>query len=547
MHKPNKPIDDLKRQCIRSLLKEALSKVESNKPTIFLKITNETEYHHSLQYGDGVNKLSTRFHFYGSCSQGGLYFTSPEFILNFLMFGTNLRVVSVEEFKSDPNFLLQLDPGKDKWRSNMLFLKEKMELSDPLTYQFLEKCGTKIYFESNARRIVLHAASHGYLEVIKMFFENEGLGFKHRTYGSYEFLSQALIGGHLEAAKYLHQFIGLETSRLRMKFSTEYGMFFDIAESGNVQLFREFLSYGYIPHYEALVSYHKVLALKDLSMFKFLMGKIQKNKIILSNPIPFMEIIRLGSVPLIEFWKGCWNAQGFSLENTVFGNQKCSDVVDDLIVNSHRCPDPDTIKYLISTVFPSHMINPKRILDVAGNLKVLKYFIEELKIRSDMTRNKCLEKAVLNGRLDVVKYLIVDCLVPQIYGRRSNCILNLAMEKSQNQIVDFLVEHNSSLDSSYYKKLMESAITFKKMEYIVLALKNGVEFPCFSMCMSDFIRLIKRSPLPDLEFLMSIPIIKEHVEKWVSLQELYNRALLEGYEESTKFLAGLYGDIIAVL
>ena len=109
-----------------------------------------------------------------------------------------------------------------------------------------------------------------------------------------------------------------------------------------------------------------------------------------------------------------------------------------------------------------------------------------------------------------------------------------------NEYDSFIVK----LDLSYYEKVMESAVSNKKMEYIVLALRNGIEYPSTLMPMSGFIGLIEKSSLCDLEFLMSIPIIREHLVKWDCLGKLHLRVVSEGYDFVAKFLEESHGSII---
>src|ERR1700733_6675589 len=95
---------------------------------LYWKITNENENHHGYQYKDGLNVLIEEFEPEGSCVPGGFYFTETKDILKFLVYGVYLREVILP--LDDPNFKMVKDPSGDKYRSNMIILGKKYNLSD---------------------------------------------------------------------------------------------------------------------------------------------------------------------------------------------------------------------------------------------------------------------------------------------------------------------------------------------------------------------------------------------------------------------------------
>lgn len=101
----------------------------------FFKITNTKENHNGFQYKDGLNILDKKFdsNEKSSCSPGGLYFTTKEYISNFYNYGCNLRRIELPF--NDPDFKMVKDPCGDKWRANKIILKEKYSLDDPNTYK----------------------------------------------------------------------------------------------------------------------------------------------------------------------------------------------------------------------------------------------------------------------------------------------------------------------------------------------------------------------------------------------------------------------------
>lgn len=70
---------------------------------MYLKITNLNECHNGLQYQDGLIIDPIPFEKEGSCCPGGIYFTTPEYICNFMNMGRYVR----EELKK---YLLTLNP-----------------------------------------------------------------------------------------------------------------------------------------------------------------------------------------------------------------------------------------------------------------------------------------------------------------------------------------------------------------------------------------------------------------------------------------------------
>ncbi|BCS82741.1 ankyrin repeat protein [Cotonvirus japonicus] len=111
----------------------------SNENQIWLKVTNEKEFHYDHQYHDGLNILNKPFDTTGSCVEGGFYFTSPEYIHEFLSYGCNIRIITLPT--DDPGFIMVKDPAGDKWRANKIILNKKYSLRDIETYTFLKNIG----------------------------------------------------------------------------------------------------------------------------------------------------------------------------------------------------------------------------------------------------------------------------------------------------------------------------------------------------------------------------------------------------------------------
>ena len=57
----------------------------------------------------------------GSCVEGGLYFTTSEFICDYLHYGNILVEIFLPEDNND--FKMVKDPDDDKWRANMIEIR----------------------------------------------------------------------------------------------------------------------------------------------------------------------------------------------------------------------------------------------------------------------------------------------------------------------------------------------------------------------------------------------------------------------------------------
>lgn len=99
---------------------------ESTK-TKFYKITNRTEQHHGMKYQDGLNVDVLPFNPRGSCSAGGIYFTTLKHILHFQNFGCWVREVELPE-----NELVWEEKGPYfvvKYKAHSVILKPRRPLN----------------------------------------------------------------------------------------------------------------------------------------------------------------------------------------------------------------------------------------------------------------------------------------------------------------------------------------------------------------------------------------------------------------------------------
>jgi len=90
----------------------------------YWKVTNEDECHYGLQYKTGLIIDPKPFNNdpNESCVEGGIYFTTKEFIHRFFWIGTNLR-----------------HPNNDKYRADKVILGEKKDLNYYFDHLFDKK------------------------------------------------------------------------------------------------------------------------------------------------------------------------------------------------------------------------------------------------------------------------------------------------------------------------------------------------------------------------------------------------------------------------
>jgi len=98
----------------------------SNRKKIYYKVTNQEENHHGLQYNDGLIIDPKKFNDNSedSCIEGGIYFTTKEYLHKFLGYGCWIRPVKIPL-----NAKVILDPSRDKYRADRLFFKPREDFN----------------------------------------------------------------------------------------------------------------------------------------------------------------------------------------------------------------------------------------------------------------------------------------------------------------------------------------------------------------------------------------------------------------------------------
>jgi len=92
----------------------------------YWKVTNDEENHHRLQYKTDLVIDHKPFNDDPdeSCVEGGIYFTTKEYIHRFFWIGTNLRPVKIPK-----DARVVLDLKGDKYRADKIILGEKKDLN----------------------------------------------------------------------------------------------------------------------------------------------------------------------------------------------------------------------------------------------------------------------------------------------------------------------------------------------------------------------------------------------------------------------------------
>ena len=107
--------------------------------TQYFRLTNEEERHRGFQYKDGLNVDTNKFHPYGQCKQGGLYFFSREEIWKYDNYVPIVHIVHwVREVTVPDDAKVHLEDGKRKADRFVLGPRQRFDpytfFSDNFTY-----------------------------------------------------------------------------------------------------------------------------------------------------------------------------------------------------------------------------------------------------------------------------------------------------------------------------------------------------------------------------------------------------------------------------
>jgi len=129
----------------------------------YLKITNVKENHRGLQYHDGLVVDIVPFDPENQC---GIYFTTPEYIFDFLSYGINVREVTI------PEVAKMIESSHGTYKASSVVLGPKKSLSELSTWIWLESLGTDLC--TNWKDVVSFSLENGCLQngcIQKEYFE----------------------------------------------------------------------------------------------------------------------------------------------------------------------------------------------------------------------------------------------------------------------------------------------------------------------------------------------------------------------------------------
>ncbi|AGF85591.1 repeat protein [Moumouvirus goulette] len=136
----------------------------------FYKITNSKEIHYGFKYEDGLNIMTDIFIRQdikgkpkNSCLHNGLYFSNIQNVLRYVNHGIYLRKVELP--LDDPVFIMEQDPIEPKWRSNMIILTDKYDLTKTETFDMLIELGVDIHIDNDLS--LRWAARNGFYNIVE--------------------------------------------------------------------------------------------------------------------------------------------------------------------------------------------------------------------------------------------------------------------------------------------------------------------------------------------------------------------------------------------
>jgi len=129
-----------------------LSKIPNRRKTYY-KITNQEENHHGLQYRDGLIIDPKKFNNNSkiSCVEGGIYFTTKEYIHRFFNYGQWIRPIKIPL-----NAKVILDPSRNKYRADRLFFKPREDFN----FYFDELFNKKTFPEEEYWRLAKYCSKY---------------------------------------------------------------------------------------------------------------------------------------------------------------------------------------------------------------------------------------------------------------------------------------------------------------------------------------------------------------------------------------------------
>jgi hypothetical protein len=106
-----------------------------------MKCINNDFCHKGFKYQIGWNTDTIEFNPFGSCKAGGLYFTTSDFIHEFLEFGSNIAII---ELCQDAEFYI--DPAKNKYKTNKFIITELLPQTEEICKLAVQQNGMALQY-----------------------------------------------------------------------------------------------------------------------------------------------------------------------------------------------------------------------------------------------------------------------------------------------------------------------------------------------------------------------------------------------------------------
>ena len=429
------------------------------------KIFKESGLHYDHQYVPGLNELNGKFAKTGSCVKGGFYYINAKHILDYILYGTILRLIEI------PSNAQTREDGY-KWRSDKIILLREYSLFDISTFEMLIKLGADV-----PKECIIFAATHGKLDLLiylielrlnkKDYFTAFESATEHgqlniilhiidyidRTTDSYFMvIHKAIKNGHIDVVKYLLKLPGVH--ELESIFLCDNVPFILCAQNDRLEILKYL-----IEKYPSFICYHEIItnAVKNghLSIVKHYQQHILPN-----NKYATVAAIR-GHKSLVEFFVelSCDIIPDIIKSLYEIIRQKDSSIAMYLLEKSHHMDNEiiansitssveyghvDVLKFLIGkceeNVFK--IISSGSIIIAARNnhLDMIKFLFESGYKPSIFIIDESLKNAAGNGHNSMVQYLIK--LGARVWSMKlTNAMLKAAMD-GNSELIKILVENN---------------------------------------------------------------------------------------------------------
>lgn len=486
------------------------------------KIFKESGLHHDHQYVPGLNELNGKFAKVGSCVKGGFYYTNAKYILDFISYGTILRLVEIP-----PN--AQIRKAGVKWRSDKIILQTEYSLFDISTFEMLIKLGANI-----SSKCITFAATHGKLDLLIFFIklrskkkdyftafesaaEHGQLNIIHHIIDhidikvdSYCFaIHEAIVNGHIKIVQYLLELSGVN----ELKSTFLYGdMPFMLCAQNNRLDILEYL----IKKYPDYICYPTII-INATKYGHLSMVEHYKQHIIPNNDYAKIAAIH-GHKSLVKFFvKLSGDIPNIieSLDEII--KQKDSSIAMYLLKKSHHIDNKIIVNSISSAIEFGHI----NILE----FMLIKYEVNILEFIND----ESIKIAAGNNHLDMIKYLIVSGYKPTIPTLDAS--LKCAVASGHTHVTQYLIELGARVWSMKLTITMLKPFSNGNLDLTKILVENN-------LCMSDICYILYEACEYDHIDIIQYLIPKLELEYCV-VDECFGKGVISGNLDIVKIFVNM--------